>query len=145
MRLNLQTDYALRVLMRLSIRPGEIATIEAIAAQYGISRNHLMKVAHQLGRSGYIETVRGRSGGLRLKGSPGDIRVGDVVRKIEPDFALVECFQPDRSQCVIAPACKLRAVLGEAMNAFLNVLNRYTLADLAANPRELTALLGVAS
>ena len=145
MRLNVQTDYALRLLTRLAMRPNEIVTIETIAREYRVSRNHLMKVAHQLGRLGYIETVRGRTGGLRLARDPAELRIGDIVRQIEPDFALVECFRPDRSQCVIGPACRLRSVLGEAMASFLATLNRYSLADLMAEKTALEDLLGVRS
>jgi Rrf2 family nitric oxide-sensitive transcriptional repressor len=93
MRLTAYTDYSLRVLMRLALRPQELTTIADIARAYRISEHHLMKVVHQLGRAGYIETVRGRGGGLRLARDPTAIWLGDVVRRTEPDLDLVECFR----------------------------------------------------
>jgi len=143
MRLNVQTDFALRVLMRLAMTPENLVTIETIATEYGISRNHLMKVAHLLGRLGYIETLRGRTGGLRLKGDPASIRIGEVVRQIEPDFHLVECFEANRNRCRISPACSLRLILGEALAGFIAILNQHTLADLMTNRHILADLIGV--
>jgi Rrf2 family transcriptional regulator, nitric oxide-sensitive transcriptional repressor len=95
MRLTFSTDYALRVLMLVGLEPDRLVTIEGVAARFKISKNRLMKVAYQLGRAGFLETIRGRNGGLRLSKPPNKIVVGEVVRKIEPDFAVVECELPD--------------------------------------------------
>jgi Rrf2 family nitric oxide-sensitive transcriptional repressor len=130
------SDYSLRVLMYLALDPERLVTIEEIAQSYGISKAHLMKVVHQLGLRGYVDTVRGRGGGLRLGRRPEEIRVGEVVRSTEENMALVECFEPASSQCAIEPACGLRSVLHEALAAFLGVLDRYTLADLVARRRK---------
>jgi len=136
MRLSTFSDYSLRVLMYLGVQPDRLATIAEIAAVYEISENHLMKVVHQLGRSGYIETVRGKGGGMRLAKAPPDIVLGDVIRQTESDFALVECFGDD-SCCRIQSACRLHAVLDEALNALFLVLDGYTLADLLEKPQSM--------
>ena len=143
MRLTRYTDYALRTLMYLGLRAGEISTIEDIAGHYGISRNHLMKIVHRLGRAGYVETVRGRGGGLRLGQAPEAIVVGDVVRLTEDDLALVECFDAETNQCVIAGGCVLQGALREALDAFLSVLDGYTLEDLLRPRTRLSALLAL--
>ncbi len=135
MRLTRYSDYSLRVLMYLAVRPDELATIDEISQAYGISRAHLMKVVHELGRADFVETVRGRGGGLRLSGDPSDIRVGDVVRHTEGNMDLVECFDLEANTCRIEPACALRGVLREALDAFMTVLDDYTLADLMARRR----------
>jgi Rrf2 family nitric oxide-sensitive transcriptional repressor len=135
------SDYALRVLIYLAVHRGRLVTIEEIARGYGISRAHLMKVVHELGRCGYVETVRGRRGGLRLGRPPEDIGVGEVMRSTEGRMALVECFEPEQNECPIEPACRLRLVLHEALSAFLAVLDRYTLADLVARRRASLARL----
>lgn len=144
MRLTRYSDYSLRVLMYLAVRPEHRATIDEISAAYGISRAHLTKVVHDLGRAGLLETVRGRGGGLRLARTPEEIAVGDVVRRTEERMDLVECFDPATSQCRIESACGLRGALGEALDAFLAALDRYTLADLVARRRKpLRRLLAV--
>jgi Rrf2 family nitric oxide-sensitive transcriptional repressor len=140
MRLTIYTDYTLRVLIQLAVRPHDLTTIAEIADSYGISENHLMKVVHQLGVAGYIETVRGRNGGIRLLKRPDDINIGEIVRRMEPDFDLVPCFNASDA-CVIEPACVLKDALGEARDAFLAALERHTLADLVAPRRKLAALL----
>jgi Rrf2 family nitric oxide-sensitive transcriptional repressor len=142
MRLTVYTDYALRVLMYVAVRPEPRPTIAAIAASYGISRNHLMKVVHELGVAGYLETVRGKNGGLRLARPAASIGLGEVVRRTEPDLALVPCFDPVNAACAITPACRLRVALHQARLAFLKVLDDYTLADLVENRDALDALLG---
>lgn len=129
MRLTLFTDYTLRTLIYLAVRPERLVTINDIAEAYGISTNHLMKVVHQLATAGDVTTVRGQHGGLRLARPPSEINIGAVVRRTEADFALVPCFGSD-SGCVIQPDCILAGVLDEAMRAFLAVLDRQTLADL---------------
>lgn len=141
MRLNLQTDYALRLLMHLAVNENRLCIIADIADRYGISKNHLMKVAHLLGREGFIETVRGRSGGLRLARPAKEIGVGDVVRRMEADFAIVECFEGGAGECMITPACRLKGVLNEAVKAFLGALDGYTLGDLVRRNVPLRALL----
>lgn len=141
MRLTMYTDYSLRVLMFLGSKPGaELSTILEISEAYRISKNHLMKVTHELGRAGYIETARGRGGGIRLARSPGDIRIGEVIRRMEEDFHLVECFNPEGNGCPITPACGLKKVLGRALQAYLQVLDEYTLQDLLVNKEELRSL-----
>ncbi len=141
MRLTVYTDYALRLLMYLAVHPDLKPTIGEIAASYGISRNHLMKVAYELGASGYIQTVRGKGGGLRLARSAEGIVLGEVVRRTEPDMALVPCFDPVKAACALTPACKLRGALGQAQAAFLAVLDSYTLADLVENHTMLDRLM----
>ncbi|CAN5406103.1 Rrf2 family transcriptional regulator [soil metagenome] len=135
MRLTNFSDYALRVLLYAAARHDTLITIEETARVYKISRTHLMKVANQLTRAGYLTAVRGRSGGLALAMRPNKILLGDVVRATEPDFALVECFAPD-NRCLITPRCRLRGVLQEALAAFVATLDRYTLADLVLRPED---------
>jgi len=135
MRLTNFSDYALRVLMYAATRGEHLITIDETAKVYGISRAHLMKVVNQLTRTGYLKAIRGRSGGLALAVSPDKIRLGDVLRATEPDFALVECFSSG-NECVITPRCRLRGALKEALEAFLGTLDRYTLADLVLRPRD---------
>jgi Rrf2 family nitric oxide-sensitive transcriptional repressor len=134
MRLTLHTDLALRLLMLLAIEPDQLHTIEEAARRYGVSRNHLMKVTQTLAQSGFIESTRGRKGGLRLARPATAISLGAVVRATEDGFDLVECFDPDRNRCVLAPVCGLRGPLDQALRAFLATLDRYSLADLVANP-----------
>ncbi len=136
MQLTRYSDYALRVLIYLAVEPERRATIDEIARSYGISKTHLMKVVHQLGLRGFVETLRGRGGGLRLARAPHEISVGEVVRATEENLALTECFDAATSACVIESACGLRGVLDEALGAFLDVLDRYTLADLVARRRK---------
>jgi Rrf2 family nitric oxide-sensitive transcriptional repressor len=128
--------------MLVGLEPGRLVTIEEIADRFGISKNHLMKVAYQLGQAGYLETVRGRNGGLRLGKAPDRIVVGEVVRAIEPDFGVVEC-EMSTGYCRIAPCCTLRSAMREAVQAFLEKLDRYTLEDLLRPKPKLRQLLGV--
>ncbi|HEX6958731.1 MAG TPA: Rrf2 family transcriptional regulator [Ferrovibrio sp.] len=147
MRLTLHTDYALRLLMYLGLHADRRCTIEEIAESYGISRNHLMKVALTLTQQGFVDSQRGRNGGLMLGQKPEAIRVGAVVRATEDNFTLVECFDRATNTCLIAPNCRLKQPFGEAVEAFLAVLDRYTLADMLGNPsmmRGLNRLLGAA-
>jgi Rrf2 family nitric oxide-sensitive transcriptional repressor len=147
MRLTVYTDYSLRMLIYLATKEDGLATIAEVARSYGISEHHLTKVAHQLGRAGYISTLRGKGGGLRLARPAGEIGLGEVVRQTEPDMALVPCFgtaeAPAGAPCPIVPACGLRGVLGEALQAFMAVLDRYTLADLVQRRAELRGLLAI--
>jgi Rrf2 family nitric oxide-sensitive transcriptional repressor len=135
MRLTDFSDYALRLLMYAAARPEQLVTIEETAKLYGISRAHLMKVANQLTRAGFLRAVRGRSGGLALAMQPERIRLGDVLRATEPDFALVECFRSN-NECIITPRCRLRGVLKEALLSFWDTVDRYTLADLLLSPED---------
>lgn len=144
MRLTVYTDYALRLLMYLALKDDGLATIEEVAASYGVSKNHLMKITHQLGVGGYIETVRGRRGGLRLARPPREIGLGDVVRYTEPDFAIVMCLEPVDAACAILPSCVLRRALERARDAFLKVLDEYTLNDLVKPRSALRAMLDIA-
>lgn len=133
MQLTKFSDFSLRVLMYTHAAGGRIVTIEEIAGSYRISRAHLMKVVNALTRAGYLEAVRGRSGGLRLARPAEEIRIGDVIRTTEPDFALVECFATG-NQCVITGCCRLPRIMQEALNDFIARLNRYTLASIALGP-----------
>lgn len=142
MRLTGYTDYALRVLIHLALQPGRLTTIANIAMDYGISENHLMKVVHRLGVAGIVDTVRGRKGGLRRRKSPAAIGVGRVVRLMEPDMDIAPCFN-DANACVIESACPLRGALAEARDAFLETLDRHTLAGLARPRRGLSALFSI--
>jgi Rrf2 family transcriptional regulator, nitric oxide-sensitive transcriptional repressor len=143
MKLTAYTDYTLRTLIYLAIQAPHPTTIAEIARTYRISEAHLTKVAHQLGLSGDIETVRGKGGGVRLKRPAGQINLGAVVRRTEPDLALVACFDHAEA-CAIGPACVLQTALYDALAAFLAVLDGYSLADLIAPRRRLAALLGLA-
>ena len=143
MRLTIYTDYALRLMMYLAVKDDGLATIAEVAESFGISKNHLMKVAHQLGVAGYIETVRGRSGGLRLAKSPKTIILGEVVRRTEPDMALVPCFKPIDAFCAIRPNCALRGALHRAQAAFVKVLDDYSLNDLVQPRSQLQSLLSI--
>ncbi|MBS0278300.1 MAG: Rrf2 family transcriptional regulator [Proteobacteria bacterium] len=147
MRLTLHTDFALRVLMLLALEPDTLHTIEEVATRYRISKNHLMKVAQTLAQQGFIESVRGRNGGLRLARPAERINLGAVVRTTEDSLTLVECFDRETNTCVVAPVCGLRGPLDEALAAFFAVLNKYSLADLVANPatyRRMARLLSAA-
>lgn len=135
MRLTRYTDYAVRVLMHLGTDPDRLASIAEIAHAYGISQNHLMKVVHDLGKSGYVASVRGRGGGIRLARPPAEIRIGEVIRHTEEGFTLTDC-----ENCAIAPACGLTPVVLEALAAFLAVFDRYTLADLLGQRSALLTL-----
>ena len=136
MHLTLFTDSSMRVKLYLAARPDRLCSIAEVARSYGISQNHLMKVVNELGRSGYVTSVRGRSGGIRLGKEPEDINIGALVRQTEDGFDLADC-----GSCIIAPACGLTDVLKEALGAFLTVLDRYTLEDLMARRQDLNRLL----
>jgi Rrf2 family nitric oxide-sensitive transcriptional repressor len=142
-RLTVQTDYALRLLMYLALNEPASATIGQAASSLLVSRNHLMKIVHRLGLGGFIHTLRGKSGGLRLARPSGDIRLGDIVRYTESDMALVPCFAPEGAACALLPQCVLRQALNGALAAFLQVLDRYSVADLTSNAAGLRALLAM--
>ena len=130
MRLTAYTDYTLRTLMYLGFNRDRLVTIQDIADLHGISKNHLMKVVHQLGLSGMVETTRGRNGGLKLKKEPSDINIGQVIRDTETDFYMAECFNRVSNACVYAPSCVLKSALSSATSAYLDVLDGFTLEDL---------------
>ena len=136
MKLTLFTDYSIRVLLYLGARPDRRCSIAEVASAYSVSQNHLMKVVNRLAREGYIESVRGRSGGITLGLAPEDINLGTLVRATEDGFELVDC-----GGCVVAPACGVTGVLGEALAAFMAVLDRYTLADMLTSRLRLAELL----
>ncbi len=129
MRLTRMTDYALRLMMYLAQQPDRLCTIAEIAAAHRISEAHLMKITHQLAQAGWIETVRGKGGGMRLAAAPSAIRLGAVARSMESDFQLVECFGPD-NDCTITRQCRLTSVLQTALQSFMAQLDAQTLADL---------------
>lgn len=136
MKLTLFTDYSMRALLHLGAHPDRLCSIAEVAGAFGVSQNHLMKVVNQLACQGYVETVRGRLGGIRLGRPPEKINIGALVRDTEEGFDLADC-----GNCVIAPACGLTGVLGQALAAFMTVLDGYTLADLLVQRRELKQLL----
>ncbi len=129
MRLTSMTDYALRLLMYLAQQPDRLCTIAEIATVHGISEAHLMKITHQLALAGWIETVRGKGGGMRLAAPPEAINLGKVVRSMESDFKLVECFGPG-NECTITRGCRLTTVMRGALQEFMAHLDGHTLADL---------------
>ncbi len=144
MRLTLYTDYSLRVLIYLAGREDESVTITELADFYRISRNHLVKVVHNLGLKGYIQTSRGRNGGIRLSRPAKEIRLGEVVRSTEPDLDLLECFNPATDKCVISRSCSLKGILFNAQASFLEILDKYTLADIAkASNKVITAFKAI--
>lgn len=144
MRLTLYSDYALRVLVFVALKEkAGRATVQEIASSYGISRNHVTKIVHELGHAGYLLTIRGKSGGIRLARPAAEIGVGEVLRWSEGDMALVDCFDDSRACCPISGMCVLRGALHEALAAFLEVLDRYTLADLVRPDQALGAALGL--
>lgn len=139
-RLTRYTDYAVRVLMHLAVHPERLCSIGEIADAYAVSRNHLMKIVNDLVNAGYVASERGRLGGIRLSRPAAEIRIGDLVRHTEGEGGLAEC-----GACIAAPACGLAGALGEALGAFMAVLDGYTLADITRRRAALGALLGTAA
>ena len=134
MRLSLFTDYSLRVLMFGALKDGDIFSLSEVATAYGISRHHLVKVVNHLARLGYLETKRGRNGGIALGMKLEDIRIGMLVRRTEHSTVIVECFDPRTNTCPLSGMCRLKGILGEAAQAFYNTLDTYTLKDLVNGP-----------
>lgn len=134
MRLTAMTDYALRLLMHLGQQDGRLCTIAEVAQVHGLSEAHLMKITHQLGQTGWITTVRGKGGGMKLARPPAQINLGAFVRSVEPDFQLVECLGAHASSCLLTPQCRLTHVFDDALHAFLGVLDGRTLADVLPPP-----------
>lgn len=140
MRLAEYTDYALRVLMYCATNAGRLVTVAELAEHHGLSKNHLMKIVSHLANQGVLETIRGRGGGLRLLMSPEQIRVGDIVRRSETDFRLVECFDSRTNTCRLSPTCRLKSLFERALAAYLRELDGATLADLTGGlPRPANA------
>lgn len=135
MRLTSFTDFGLRALMRLAAEPGQVFTTEDLAREFAVSRHHLTKVLQELAAAGLVRTQRGAGGGVLLAQPAEEIRIGEVVRRLERGQALVECFHQDGGHCPLMPGCRLRGVLAEAAEAFLEVLNRRSLADCTWRPR----------
>jgi len=140
MRLTLHTDYTLRVLIQIAVADGKLTTINDIAETFDISKQHLMKVVNNLSRKGYLHTTRGRGGGVRLRRPPRDINIGQVVRETEETLDVIGCLQ-QRGYCPIERVCVLRGVLHDATQAFLAVLDGYTLADLIRPQKALASFL----
>lgn len=143
MRLTVYTDYTIRLLIHLAVQGDRAVTIQEVAQHYRISRNHLMKVASRAVQAGYVESIRGRSGGLRLARPAAQIRLGEVIRSTEDDWNLVECFDANRNRCLITKACGLRTILAEALAAYFAVLDSYTLADAVEQRKPLVQLLAL--
>lgn len=143
MKLTAFTDYSLRVLIYLAAEPGRRVTIAEIVTAFTINESHLTKVVHHLGKRGWISTARGKGGGLVLAREPRHICVGEVVRDTEGQALPAECFEPGGGNCPIAGCCRLRGLLGEAVEAFYAVLDRCTLADLVRNPESIIRVLGI--
>ncbi len=129
MQLTIFTDYGLRTLMFLAARPEQICNVREISEYYGISRNHLVKVAHRLSQLGLVESSKGKGGGLRLAVRAADVRLGDLVMLLEPNMTLVECFDKETNRCRITDGCRLKHYLFDANKSFVESLNRQTLQD----------------
>ena len=136
MQLTQYTDYSLRVLLYLAVYPGRLVSTQEISEAYGISRNHLIKVVNNLGHLGYVALKRGRSGGIALACSPEVVTLGEIVRKTEPNFSMAECFNSGKNSCPVSPVCGLKPVLGEALSAYLAVLDQRTLAAAIGKPEK---------
>lgn len=130
MQLTSYTDYSLRALLYLAKNPDRLVTVTEISEHYGVSRNHMVKVVHNLGALKYVQTVRGKSGGVRLAMEPKDIVIGEVVKKTEPHMDIQECFNKDTNTCPLIDDCRLMGVLYQARASFLSVLDAHTLADM---------------
>lgn len=143
MELSRFSDYSLRVLIYAAAREGEKVTLSELAQAYRISHHHLVKIVHFLGKLGFLHNRRGRSGGILLGRKATDIRVGDVIRKTETHFNLVECFDPASDTCRISPTCRLKGVFQEATQAFLDVLDHYTIEDLVQSRSSILRLLSL--
>ncbi len=130
MQLTSFTDYGLRTLMYLATHPDRLSSVKEISEHYAISRNHLVKVVHRLSQLSYIETTKGKGGGLKISKGSENLRLGDVIAELEPNMTLVECFDPQTNTCRITDSCKLKHYLFDAKQEFINVMNQRTLSDL---------------
>ena len=143
MKMTAYTNFALRTLMYCALKGQNLSRVQDIADAYGISKAHLVKAAHQLGQLGYLETVRGRQGGIRLARPAAQINIGEVIRHTEGDMDLVECFNPLTNTCPLMTVCRLNRAFVKARDAFLAVLDALTLADITGNDGQLRTLLNV--
>ncbi len=141
MELSAYSDYALRILIQTTLRRPHRVTVDEVADTFGISRHHLVKIVHDLGRNGYLQTQRGMGGGFTLGRAPENIRIGDVVRLCEETETVIDCIDQPRQPCRLYPSCRLKGVLDEAAAAFFEVLDGYTLADLVKQPSKIRAVL----
>lgn len=143
MKLSAYSDYAVRVLMQTTLRSPQRVTVAEVALTFGISRHHLVKVVHDLGRHGYLATQRGIGGGFTLARAPEDIRLGDIIRLGEESETVIDCLDGENHLCRLLPVCRLKGVLDEAAAAFFAVVDRYTLADLMKQPSKMRVVLGI--
>jgi Rrf2 family nitric oxide-sensitive transcriptional repressor len=141
MKLTQYSDLGLRMMMYLAHRYGEPVTIQEVSDRFGVSKNHMVKISHQLTNSGLIESTRGRNGGVRLAGPPHSINVEQVLRATEDNFDLVECFNASQNHCVLSDACRLSGALDRALEAFFAVLRQSTLGDLIKNSKAIEKTL----
>lgn len=139
MQLTIFTDYGLRSLMYVAAHTDRLSSVREIAEHYNISRNHLVKVVHRLAQLGYIDSVKGKGGGIRLAHDPASIRLGDIVKALEP-MNLVECFDQKTNTCRMTNSCQLKHYLYDAGKAFIAEMNKYTLADAVKNKSFFMAL-----
>ena len=133
MQLTRFTDYGLRTLMYVAARSENSASVKEVAEHYDISRNHLVKVVHRLSQLGYIETTKGKGGGIKIAKDTEKLRLGDLIQKLEPNMNMVECFDAKTNTCRITGSCQLKHYLFEATQNFINTMNKYTLADTVQN------------
>ena len=143
MQLTKFSDYSLRVLMYLSANPNSTSTVKELAAIYELSQNHMVKVVHTLSNLGYLNTTKGRGGGVKLAKNAEDINLGTLIRKLEHNVTLVECFSSTQNTCKITSACGLKHIFSESLDAFFTTLDQYTLADTVPNKTKLNKLLVV--
>ncbi len=142
MQLSKFTDYSLRVLIYTAAKHPDKVSITELAEAYDISRNHLVKVVNQLANLGYLDTTRGRGGGVLLGQPAGDIIIGDVIEAVEPGFDMAECFSLGTNHCRLTPVCRLKGIMNDAKTAFLRELSRHTLADVVQQPQSILNALG---
>ncbi len=140
MRLTNFSDYSLRVLIYLAVKE-ERSSIAEVSRNFNVSENHLMKVVHRLATLGYVQSTRGKRGGIQLGMDPQKINLGEIILELEPDFHIAECFNEASNHCKISPVCQLKNVLDEAKKAFLRTLGKYSLADIVKNRNQLVSTL----
>lgn len=140
MRLTRFSDYSLRVLIYLAVRE-ERSSIAEVSRSFNVSENHLMKVVHRLSTLGYVQSTRGKNGGIRLGMDPQKINLGKIIVELEPDFNIAECFNEGSNACRISPVCRLKNVFDKAKKAFLGTLGKYSLADIVKNRNQLVNLI----
>lgn len=145
MRLSTYSDYALRVLMQAALRQPRLVTVDEVSTTFSISRHHLVKVVHDLGRSGYLRTRRGSGGGFTLALRPDNISIADIVRLGEETDTFIDCQEVHGQSCRLRPACRLKAILDEAAAGFFQVLERYSIADLVNQPARMRTVLGLSA